>query len=120
MHASSIRDSSGLRRFDLDIMDMGDTAFTIARLQFHMRRDPNGTDLDLMLRADSLKSQSLSADTLQLYTTLSRATALAPLLRGETSWPQASARWRAEGGQAKLSQALVPGLEPERVLSPLY
>jgi hypothetical protein len=120
MHASSIQDKQGLRRFDLDIVDMGDAAFAIGRLQFHMRRDPDGSDLDLMLRADGLKTLGLSVGKLQIYTTLSRAEALVPLLRGEASWPQATARWRAEGGRVKLSQAIAPGLAAELLLSPLY
>ena len=120
MHASSIQDKQGLRRFDLDIVDVGDTAFAIGRLQFHMRRDPDGSDLDLMLRADGLKTLGLSIGKLQVYTTLSRAEALIPLLSGNASWPQATARWRAEGGRAKLSQAIAPGLAAERLLSPLY
>lgn len=120
MRASSILDKEGLRRFDLDIANMGDAAFTITRFQFHMRRDPDGQSLDLMLKADGLKSQSLSAENIQLYTTLSQARALAPLLRGDASWPKATARWRAEGGQAKPSQAMAAGLESDRLLSPLY
>ena len=109
-----------LRRFDLDIANMGDATFTVTRFQFHMRRDPDGSDLDLMLKADKLKTQSFSAENLQLYTTLSKAEAFAPLLRGDAAWPQAAARWRTDGGQAKHAQVIAPGLDPENLLSPLY
>jgi hypothetical protein len=120
MHGSSITDAKGLRRFDLDIVDMGGQDFTIGRLQFHMRRDPDGSDLDLMLKADALQTHTVSAEKLQLYTTLNRAGSLMTLLRGETPWPQATANWRAQGGKANLTQVIAPGLSPDALLSPLY
>jgi len=120
MRASSIQDKEGLRRFDLDIANMSDAAFTITRFQFHMRRDPDGQSLDLMLKADKLKTPGFSADNLQIYTTLSKAGAFAPLLRAEIPWPQAAARWRAEGGQATFSQVDAARFAPDTLLSPLY
>ena len=120
MRGSSILDGRGLRRFDLDIVDMGGQDLTIGRLQFHMRRDPDGSDLDLMLKADALQTRNLKADNLQLYTTLERAGSLLALLRGETSWPQAAANWRAQGGRAKPSQVVAPGLDASMILAPLY
>jgi hypothetical protein len=116
MRASSIRDALGLRRFDLDVLDIGAKSLTIARLQFHMRRDPNGKDLDLMLRADAAGK----GPKLQVYATLNRAGAFGPLLRGDALWPQAEADWRAHGGTAKLSQVVTPGLAADTLLSPLY
>jgi hypothetical protein len=118
MRGSSIVDARGLRRFDLDIADLGDKAFTIARFQFHMRR--NGKDLDLMVKADAVKTPETKPENLQAYTSLSRADALAPLLRAEMSWPQAVANWRAQGGQAKLSQVIAVRTSPELFLTPLY
>lgn len=116
LHASSILDHGGLARADLEIVDMGAKDFTIGRFQLHMRRDPDGTDLDLMLKAESAGARKL----VQVYATLSRAGSLAGLLRGQTSWPQADANWRAQGGAAKLSQVVAPGLDPQALLSPLY
>jgi hypothetical protein len=116
LRASSILNDKGLARADLDIIGMGAKDFTIARFQFHMRRDPDGTDLDLMLRADDFGKRRL----VQVYATLSHANTLTSLLRGESSWPQADANWRAQGGTARLSQVVAPGLSPEALLAPLY
>jgi hypothetical protein len=114
MRASSITGAEGLRRFDLDIVGMGAKDFTIGRLQFHMRRDP--ADLDLMLKADTAGARKQ----VQVYALLSRAGPLVSLLKGESSWPDAAANWRAQGGTAKLSQVIAPGLDAEALLSPLY
>jgi hypothetical protein len=116
LRASSIRDGKGLTRADLEIVDMAGKDFTIGRFQLHMRRDPDGADLDLMLKAESAGTRKL----VQVYATLSRANALTSLLRGETSLPDADANWRAQGGVAKLSQVVTPGLDPQTILSPLY
>jgi hypothetical protein len=99
---------------------MGGQDFTIGRLQFHMRRDPDGSDLDLMFKADALQTHTLKAEKLQFYTTLNRAESLMALLRGEMPWPQATASWRAQGGKAKPSQVIAPGLAADGILSPLY
>jgi hypothetical protein len=114
--ASSIRNDKGLTRADLDIIGLGARDFTIGRLQFHMRRDPDGTDLDLMLRADDFGKRKL----VQVYATLTHANTLTSLLSGETSWPEADANWRGQGGTARLSQVVAPGLSPEALLAPLY
>ena len=116
LRASSILDDKGLSRADLDIVGMSAKDFTIGRLQFHMRRDPDGADLDLMLKADEVGTQKQ----VQVYATLSRAGLLAPLLKGQASWPQACANWRAQGGMARFSQVVVSrGTDPQSVLSPL-
>jgi hypothetical protein len=120
MRGSTILDAKGLNRFDLDIANLGGGSFIIGRLQFHMRRDPDGRDLDLMLRTDGLRLGGLTASNLELYATLSHLDALMPLLRGEASWPEAVQHWRAEGGTAKLSKGLVAALSPVWRLSPLY
>jgi hypothetical protein len=116
LRASSTLDARGLARADLDIMGLGAKDFTIGRLQFHMRRDPDGSSLDLMLRADKAGAR----DQIQVYATLSRAGALTSLLEGQTAWPDADANWRAQGGTARLSQVVAPGLDATTLLSPLY
>lgn len=116
LRASSILDDKGLSRADLDIVGMGAKDFTIGHFQFHMRRDPDGADLDLMLKADAAGSRK----EVQVYATLSFARALAPLLKGQASWHQAVTNWRAQGGTARLSQVVAPELEPQAILSPLY
>ena len=120
MRGSSILDAKGLSRFDLDIANLGGNRFIIGRLQFHMRRDPDGSNLDLMFRTDGLQLAGLKAGNLELYATLSRLDALMPLLRGEASWPEAVQHWRAQGGMAKLSKGLAGALSPAWRLSPLY
>ena len=120
MRGSSILDRRGLNRFDLDIVGLGDSSFTIGRLQFHMRRDPDGSDLDLMFKTDGLQLAGLKVGDLQLYVTLSRLDALMPLLRGELSWPDAAQHWREQGGKAKLTNGLLAALSPVWRLSPLY
>jgi hypothetical protein len=116
LHASSVEGEDGLRRFDVDVVDMGSKGFTIGRFQFHMRRDPDGKSLDLMLRADNWGSRKQ----VQVYATINNAGAFNGLLKGETSWPDAATAWRARGGTTKLSQVIAPGLDPQTLLSPLY
>ncbi|HEY1876762.1 MAG TPA: DUF2125 domain-containing protein [Rhizomicrobium sp.] len=115
LRASSILDGKGLSRADLDIIGMSGKDIAIGHFQFHMRRDPDGADLDLMLKADAVGAQNQ----VQVYATLSRASLLAPLLKGQASWPQACANWRAQGGVAQLSQVVAPGTDPQAILSPL-
>jgi hypothetical protein len=119
-HASAVTDKRGLARADIDILDAGSKDFTAARLQLHMRRDPDGSDLDLMLRADTFKSGKVDRKLVQVYATLTKSSAFAPLLRGDAAWPQVSAKWRAAGGAAKLSQIAAPGLSADALLSPFY
>jgi hypothetical protein len=116
MRGSSIADAQGLRRFDLDIVGVAAKDFAIGRFQFHMRRDPDGADLDLMLRADEAGARKQ----VQVYATLTRAGSLTSLLKGQKSLPEADANWRAQGGKAKLFQVIAPGLSPETLLAPLY
>ena len=120
LRASSLSDAKGLRASISISWIWAARSFTVAALQFHMRRDPDGSDLDLMLGTDALKLEGVKQGNLQLYITLSQLDALLPLLRGETSWPQAVQRWRAQGGKAKLSNGLLAGLSPVWRQSPLY
>jgi len=119
-HASAITDGRGLVRGDIDILDAGGKDFIADRLQLHMRRDPDGHDLDLMLRADGFKGGRIDKKLVQVYATLTKSAVFADLLRGEAGWPQASAKWRAAGGAAKLSQITAPGLSADALLSPFY
>ena len=116
MRGSSIADPQGLKRFDLDIVGMAGSDFAFTHFQFHMRRGPAG--LDVMVRTDALADGKPAP--FQVYATLDKEAALAPLLRGEISWPQADAAWRAQGGKASLSQIIAAGIAPEWFLSPLF
>jgi hypothetical protein len=118
LRASALTDARGLSRFDLDVYDAGSPAFTVGRFQIHLRRDPDARDLDLMLRADSLKGFGLEARLVQTYVALNRADLLAPLLAGTASWPEAVRSWRAHGGTARFSRPR--GISPDALLSALY
>lgn len=114
LRASSVTGPEGLVRADLDIVNLAAKTVLIGRLQLHMRRD--GRDLDLMLQADAAGK----AKQVQVYAVLSHGDAFAGLLQGKQSWPEAATAWRAQGGTAKLSQVIAPGLDPATLLSPLY
>ena len=118
MRGSSILDAQGLRRFDLDIVQIGGADFTLARLQFHMRRDPDGNSLDLMISIDSLPAGKPAH--LQLYVTLPKAKALMSLLQGDIAWPEATKRWRSQGGTEKLSNGPAADQALGKFLKPLY
>jgi len=120
MHGSSILDAQGLRRFDLDIVNLAGPDFTIDRLQFHMRRDPDGNSLDLMVSTDGFQNRTKSAEHLQLYVTLPKAEALMPLLRGEVAWHTATQRWRSQGVTAKPSNDPTADQTLFELLKPLY
>lgn len=117
-HGSSITNARGLIRADLDMVDAGGRGFTARRLQFHMRRDPDGKDLDLMVRADAVTRGGATRD-VQAYVTLSRAASLAPLLEGQSSWPDAVRAWASAGGEARVTKATNPDIAA-RLLSALY
>jgi hypothetical protein len=132
LRASSIQNAQGLTRFDLDIVDIGSQdftigRFTIGRFQFHMRRDPDGKDLDLMVKLDNLRLDkgplTLKTGDLSFYATLTQAHAWNSLLRGDMSWPKAADAWRAQGGTASVTRSTSGGVHivtPQILLSPLY
>ena len=132
LRASSINNSSGLARFDLDMANAGEKAWTISRFQFHMRRDPDGKTLDLMFELDGLQLKirplpglnfKIKPGNLSFYASLNNLDALKGLLGGNASWPEAAEKWRASGGTAKLSRVTRSGasiMAPQVLTSPLY
>ena len=117
-HGSSILDGRGLIRADQDMVDAGGKGFTARRLQFHMRRDPDGKDLDLMVKGDGVTDGG-APRMVEAYATLSRASVLAPLLEGRSPWPDAARAWKAAGGAVTISKATNPDIAA-RILSALY
>jgi hypothetical protein len=112
LRASTIADTKGLSRFDLDLVDAGGAdgdgvKFTAARLQLHMRRDPKSDALDLMLRAqDFLGPVSPFGDhikNLELYARITKGSAFSRLLSGQAGWMDAIMAWRHLRGE------IVPG-----------
>jgi hypothetical protein len=124
LRGSSITDSRGLTRADIDMADAGDAAFTTTRMQFHLRRDPDGKHLDLNLSADNVTRQKQIGLPLNfnIYLRFSRLDAITPLLAGSAGWPQTASRWRGMDG----SRAQVDGTIPYpaeigvTILSALY
>ncbi len=119
LHASAITDAKGLLRFDLDMIEAGGSdgrgrRFTAAHVQWHMRRDPAGDALDVMVKGEGIKSEgaiaSLFGDqikTLELYATLTHGKVFAPLLAGKANWSERAAAWRAAGGETKITSVNV-------------
>ena len=99
LRASAQTGAKGLLRFDMELVAAAGQDFTAAHLQFHLRRDPNGHDLDLMTSADDVKGAPLTD--WRVYASLSNEAALMPLLAGNASWPQTVMAWHAVGGMAK-------------------
>jgi hypothetical protein len=127
MRGSAIVDAKGLARFDLDILDAGGTDqdgvnFTVGRAQLHIRRAPT---LDIMVSLDEAQLGLIHIRSLRDYLTLSQDQALAPLLAGEQSWPDAVMAWRTAGGGVKQGKReIAPKMDAARVaaeiLNPLF
>jgi hypothetical protein len=100
MRASSIIGARGLARFDMDIVAAAGRNFSAAELGLHLRRDPDGTDLDVMARADALSLKTphplfgARLTRLRLYETLTDAAAFSGVLTGEQDWTAAAKAWR--------------------------
>jgi hypothetical protein len=132
LRASSINTANGLARFDLDMASAGESGWTVSRFQFHMRRDPDGKNLDLMFQLDGLQMRirpiaglalTVKPGNLSFYATLDHLDSLKGFLGGTASWPEAVETWRAAGGKATLSQVKAGGanlLAPQVLTSPLY
>jgi hypothetical protein len=118
LRASTIADKRGLVRADIDALDAGGADFIARRLQFHMRRDPDGRDIDLMVKADAIKTGAKPRD-VQAYVTLSHSDKLAPLLEGRAFWPDAARGWAAAGGEMRITNGVNPDAAA-RILSALY
>jgi hypothetical protein len=119
LRASSTADARGLARFDLDVVDADGEGFTARRLQFHMRRDPDGKGLDVMARADDWKTDGEAAPLVEGYFTLTAAAPLMPLLDGKAFWPDAARAWHDGGGQQVLTKGTRPDMAA-RALSGLF
>jgi hypothetical protein len=116
LRASSVTRDKALVRADLDIANLAGGETRIGRFQLHMRRDPDGHSLDLMLDADVVNA----IPKVQAYAVLSQGEAFAGLFKGAQSWPDAAKAWRGRGGAAKFTNVIAPGLDPALLLSPLY
>jgi hypothetical protein len=132
LHASAVRDAHGLSRFDVDIIDLAGRNFTAGRVQFHMRRDPDGKSIDLMASADVVQAADgigffgTHLSQMEAYASLSKGAVLAPLLRGDMAPASADAAWRQAGGTFTVSRQIVKGANTgttdqfAALFSPLY
>jgi len=119
LRASAVSDGQGLLRFDLELVaaggsDSGGAPFTVNGAQLHLRRNPKADVLDLMVKADEIKAREdiarLFGDhikSLTLYASLTQGSLLAPLLAGRQGWAEASAGWRAKGGQVAIGPVAI-------------
>lgn len=107
LHASSIADSKGLARFDLDMLgasgkDSVGGAFTAARVQFHMRRDPLSDALDLEQSAVDVRVSATPfgdhIQSLEVYSQITQGSAFVRLLAGRAGWMDALMAWRHQNG----------------------
>jgi hypothetical protein len=119
MRGSTVLGARGVSRIDIDIVDAVGTGFTARRLQFHMRRDPDGQDLDLMVKGDGLTGFGAPLKLVQAYVTLNQGDVLMPLLQGAAYWPDVARAWHGHGGEVKMDKAVAPDMAA-RALSALY
>lgn len=142
LHASAIAGSTGVARFDLDMLDAGGkdgdgATFTIARAQLHMRHDPKTDALDLMLSALEVRAASTPFGDhirkLEIYSRVTQGSAFTRLLSGRSGWMDAILAWKHQGGEivtdkvdiestALTTKNAGPDLQPglRALLFPLY
>lgn len=117
-HASAVIDAKGLLRFDLDMRAAAGEDFSAGRMQFHLRRDPDGTDLDIVASADQFQKKgnpAFSFGNVRWSAAVSDAAALMPLLAGRAAWPDGIAAWKSQGGAVRANNSPAQSL-----LSALY
>jgi hypothetical protein len=142
LHASAISSAKGMSRFDLDIMDAGGKTadgapFTIARAQFHLRKDPKSDALDFMISGLEANTPDTvfgtHAKTLEVYGRVTEGAAFTRLLAGQSGLMDALMAWKHQGGKIITDKAAIdsttltikapgPELEPglRALLFPLY
>jgi hypothetical protein len=142
LRASVIGSGKAITRFDLDVQDAGGRtaeggAFTVARAQFHLRRDPNADALDFMLSGVEANTPDTPfgnhVKALEIYGRITEGEAFARLLEGRSGLMDALMTWRHRGGKIVADKATIdstavslqqpgPELEPglRALLFPLY
>ncbi|HEY4987462.1 MAG TPA: DUF2125 domain-containing protein, partial [Bradyrhizobium sp.] len=110
LHASSIKNEHGVARIDIDCIGFGSPALTAARLQLHMRVNPNGQAIDVAADGDAVHLSpplvSLFGDTInqvRAEITVAPSKAFAALRTGNASWVDTVETWRVSGGTADIS-----------------
>jgi hypothetical protein len=116
LRASALLDSKGLARFDLQAIAAAGDSLRAADLQLHLRRDPDQDGIDLYASGNGLSGGALPGHFV-VSAELLHAASLRRLLAGQSSWPDAAAQWKAQGGVAKI---LSGRPEDAALLNPLY
>lgn len=114
LHASTIETEHGMARIDIDCIGFGSPALTAARIQLHLRINPNGQAIDVAADGDAVHLSpplvTLFGDTLNQVRAEITVAPLVPfsgLRKGETSWVDAVEAWRKAGGTADVSDIQV-------------
>ena len=107
LHASAIRDTAGLSRFDLDLVNFGSPALIATRIQFHLRHTSD--HFDIATSADdvhlSTALHGAFGDTIKTIALQGRITpsgAFDKLRAGKTDWRSAVETWRNAPGMIHL------------------
>jgi hypothetical protein len=110
LHASTIQTAHGLARVDIDCIGFGSPALTAARIQLHIRVNPNGQAIDVAADGDAIHLSpplvTLFGDTLnqiRAEITVAPLNAFAAVRTGNASWVDAAEAWRNAGGTADVS-----------------
>ena len=110
LHASSIANVHGVARIDIDCIGFGSPALTAARIQLHMRANPNGHAIDVVADGDAVHLSpplvSLFGDALnqiRAEVTVAPSAAFAGLRTGNANWIDAVEAWRGAGGTADVT-----------------
>jgi len=119
LRASAILKSGAVSRFDLDLAGFGSEAFTVQRLQFHVRR--TGDHADILTEASGLTAKNCKAPAnIRYAASATQIAVLTPLLSGQRTWEEALRGWRSKGGTitpaqpsplAKVQAEELPGIE---------
>jgi len=109
LRASAISDSSGIARFDLQILDASSADISAGRVEFHIRRNPTIDGYDLAVMADSVHfSPELEppfGPDLKHFgsiAVISPGTSFAALFAGHGDWRPAVEDWRKRDGGLKV------------------
>jgi hypothetical protein len=112
LHASSALADGALERFDFDLVGFASPALAIARTQFHLRRNPNSDQLDIVGSAEEIhlspRLRGLCGDTIdhiKFDGDFSNGSTLRGVLAGAARWQAGFEVWRKRGGRLFLAQS---------------
>ena len=108
-HASAILNAGSLSRFDLDLVDLGSSALTAVRLQFHLRHVSDGNRLDVFSSGDDLhlspELRGAFGDRIKLIAlqgNIGAASTFDGLRAGRADWRNVIEAWRSASGALRL------------------